>query len=96
MQVSLESRAVPRVSNERVSNEIDVLVEQLMLSAREITTNPAVAVDYRDKYGLLADLGADASCGYRGLLSDISHMALVLTRHFPFWRLPIHDDIQGA
>ncbi len=32
-----------------------------MLSAREITANPAVAVDYRDKYGLLADLGSDAS-----------------------------------
>ncbi len=32
-----------------------------MLSAREISANPAVAVDYRDKYGLLADLGADAS-----------------------------------
>ena len=32
-----------------------------MLTAREIIANPAVAVDYRDKYGLLADLGADAS-----------------------------------
>ncbi len=31
-----------------------------MLTAREITVNPVVAVDYRDKYGLLADLGADA------------------------------------
>ena len=32
-----------------------------MLSAREIIANPAVAVDCRDKYLLLADLGADAS-----------------------------------
>ncbi len=66
-----------------------------MLSAREISANPAVAIDYRDKYGLLADLGADASED-RSLLSDISHMALDLTRHFPFWRLPIHDNIQGT
>ncbi len=66
-----------------------------MLSPREISANPALAVDYRYKYGLLADLGADASED-RSMLPDISHMALVLTRHFPFWRLPIHDDIQGA
>lgn len=32
-----------------------------MRIAREIIANPAVAVDCRDKYGLLADLGADAS-----------------------------------
>ncbi len=91
MQVSSESRVASPVSN-----EIDVLVEELMLTAREIIANPAVAVDCRDKYGLLAVLGADASRGNRGLLSDISHMAPVLTRHFPFCRLPIHGNIQGT
>ena len=29
-------------------------------------------------------------------LTEISHMAIVLTRHFTFWRLPIHDNIQGT
>ncbi len=32
-----------------------------MLSPREIIANPALAVDYRDKYRLLADLNSDAS-----------------------------------
>ncbi len=56
MQVSSKSRVASPVSN-----VIDVLFEELMLTAREIIANPAVAVDCRDKYGLLADLGADAS-----------------------------------
>ena len=56
MQVPSESRAASPVSN-----EIDVLIDELMLTAREIIANPAVAVDYRDKYGLLADLNSDAS-----------------------------------
>jgi hypothetical protein len=70
-----------------------------MLSAREISANPAVAVDSRDKYGLLADLGADASEGsaayypifpkWFSFQPEISHSA-------PFWRLPIHDDLQGT
>src|SRR5690606_14524281 len=34
--------------------------EELMKTAREITENPQAAVDMRNKYKLLPDLGADA------------------------------------
>ncbi|NGO50743.1 ABC transporter substrate-binding protein [Allomesorhizobium camelthorni] len=40
--------------------DVDVLVEELMKTAREITENPAVAVEFRNKYKLLPDLGAEA------------------------------------
>ena len=40
--------------------DVDILVEELMKTAREITENPAVAVEFRNKYKLLADLGAGA------------------------------------
>jgi NitT/TauT family transport system substrate-binding protein len=40
--------------------DVDILVEELIKTAREITANPAVAVELRNKYGLLADLGAEA------------------------------------
>ena len=40
--------------------DVDILVEELMKTAREITENPAVAVEFRNKYKLLPDLGADA------------------------------------
>ena len=40
--------------------DIDILVEELMKTAREITENPAVAVELRNKYKLLPDLGAEA------------------------------------
>jgi len=40
--------------------DADVLVEELMKTAREITENPAVAVEFRNKYKLLPDLGAEA------------------------------------
>lgn len=39
---------------------VDILVEELIKTAREITENPAVAVEFRNKYKLLPDLGADA------------------------------------
>ncbi|TIQ86185.1 MAG: ABC transporter substrate-binding protein, partial [Mesorhizobium sp.] len=40
--------------------DVDILVEELMKTAREITANPAVAVELRNKYKLLPDLGAEA------------------------------------
>lgn len=40
--------------------DVDILVEELMKTAREITENPQAAVDMRNKYKLLLDLGADA------------------------------------
>jgi NitT/TauT family transport system substrate-binding protein len=40
--------------------DVDILVEELMKTAREITENPQAAVDMRNKYKLLPDLGADA------------------------------------
>lgn len=39
---------------------IDTLVEELLKTAREIAENPAVAVELRNKYKLLPDLGAEA------------------------------------
>ncbi len=40
--------------------DVDILVEELMKTGREITENPAVAVELRNKYKLLPDLGSDA------------------------------------
>lgn len=40
--------------------DVDILVEELMKTGREITENPVVAVELRNKYKLLPDLGADA------------------------------------
>jgi NitT/TauT family transport system substrate-binding protein len=40
--------------------DVDILVEELMKTAREITDNPQAAVDMRNKYKLLPDLGAEA------------------------------------
>jgi NitT/TauT family transport system substrate-binding protein len=40
--------------------DVDILVEELMKTAREITENPTVAVEFRNKYKLLPDLGAEA------------------------------------
>ena len=40
--------------------DVDILVEELLNTGREITANPAVAVELRNKYKLLADLGAEA------------------------------------
>ena len=40
--------------------DVDILVEELLATAREITDNPAVAVDLRKKYNLLPELGAEA------------------------------------
>lgn len=40
--------------------DVDILVEELMKTAREITENPQAAVDMRNKYKLLPDLGAEA------------------------------------
>ena len=41
--------------------DVDILVEELLKTGREITENPAVAVEFREKYKLLPDLGADAN-----------------------------------
>ncbi|MHA6687060.1 ABC transporter substrate-binding protein [Mesorhizobium sp. A556] len=40
--------------------DVDILVEELMKTAREILANPQSAVEMRNKYKLLPDLGADA------------------------------------
>ena len=40
--------------------DVDILVEELMKTGREITENPAAAVELRNKYKLLPDLGAEA------------------------------------
>ncbi|HEY0918331.1 ABC transporter substrate-binding protein [Devosia sp.] len=40
--------------------DVDILVEELLATAREITDNPAVAVELRKKYNLLPELGAEA------------------------------------
>jgi NitT/TauT family transport system substrate-binding protein len=40
--------------------DVDILVQELMKTGREITENPDVAVELRNKYKLLPDLGADA------------------------------------
>jgi NitT/TauT family transport system substrate-binding protein len=40
--------------------DVDILVEELIATAREITKDPAAAVEYRNKYKLLPDLGAEA------------------------------------
>lgn len=40
--------------------DVDILIEELINTGREITANPAVAVELRNKYKLLADLGAEA------------------------------------
>ena len=42
------------------ATDVDILVEELMNTGREITANPAVAVELRNKYKLLPDLGAEA------------------------------------
>lgn len=40
--------------------DVDILVEELLKTGREITENPAVAVELRNTYNLLPDLGAEA------------------------------------
>ena len=40
--------------------DVDILVEELMKTGREITENPAAAVELRNKYKLLTDLGEEA------------------------------------
>lgn len=40
--------------------DVDILVEELLATGREITANPAAAVELRNKYKLLPDLGAEA------------------------------------
>jgi NitT/TauT family transport system substrate-binding protein len=39
---------------------VDILVEEVLKTAREITENPAAAVELRKKYNLLPDLGPEA------------------------------------
>ncbi len=43
------------------ADAVDVLVEEIIKTAREITANPAVAVELRKKYKLLPDLGDEAN-----------------------------------
>jgi NitT/TauT family transport system substrate-binding protein len=40
--------------------DVDILVEELIKTGREITGNPAAALELRNKYKLLPDLGAEA------------------------------------
>jgi NitT/TauT family transport system substrate-binding protein len=39
---------------------VDILIEEVLKTAREITQNPATAVELRKKYNLLPDLGPEA------------------------------------
>lgn len=40
--------------------DVDILVEELLKSIREVADNPAAAVEMRNQYNLLPDLGAEA------------------------------------
>ena len=40
--------------------DVDILVEEIIATAREITQNPAAAVEFRKTYKLLPDLGPEA------------------------------------
>jgi NitT/TauT family transport system substrate-binding protein len=50
--------------------DVDILVEELISTAREITANPAVAVEMRNKYNLLPDLGAEADAEIEGYYKE--------------------------
>jgi NitT/TauT family transport system substrate-binding protein len=40
--------------------DVDILIEELLRTAREIAANPSVAVELRNQYNLLSDLGPEA------------------------------------
>jgi NitT/TauT family transport system substrate-binding protein len=42
------------------ASDVDILVEELIKSIREVAANPEAAVDMRNKYNLLPDLGPEA------------------------------------
>ena len=49
-----------RVPRREQAADVDILVEELLKTWREITANPAVVADLRKKYNLLPDLGPQA------------------------------------
>jgi NitT/TauT family transport system substrate-binding protein len=51
--------------------DVDILIEELINTAREITANPAAAVEYRNKYKLLPDLGAEADAEISGYYKEV-------------------------
>ena len=52
--------------------DVDILVEELINTAREITANPAVAVEFRNKYKLLPDLGAEADAEITAYYKEVA------------------------
>ena len=52
--------------------DVDILVEELIKTAREITANPAVAVEFRNKYKLLPDLGAEADAEITSYYKEVA------------------------
>ena len=52
--------------------DVDILVEELVNTAREITANPAAAVDMRNKYKLLPDLGAEADAEITAYYKEVA------------------------
>jgi NitT/TauT family transport system substrate-binding protein len=51
--------------------DVDILVEELIRTAREITDNPAAAVELRNKYKLLSDLGAEADAEIEAYYKEV-------------------------
>ena len=51
---------------------VDTLVEELLKTAREITENPAVAVELRNKYKLLPELGAEADAEITAYYKEVA------------------------
>ncbi len=68
--------------------DVDILVEELMKTAREITENPQAAVDMRNKYNLLSDLGGDADGEIDALLDDVDNHLVEGEVHLHFRVLP--------
>jgi NitT/TauT family transport system substrate-binding protein len=52
--------------------DVDILVEELIKTAREITANPAVAVDLRNKYKLIPDLGTEADAEITAYYKEVA------------------------
>ena len=52
--------------------DVDILVEELIKTAREITENPAVAVEFRNKYKLLPELGAEADAEITSYYKEVA------------------------
>ena len=52
--------------------DVDILVEELIKTTREIIENPGVAVEFRNKYKLLPDLGAEADAEITSYYKEVA------------------------